>query len=80
MDMSPNGCRIRVGEPFAHSSSVKLRFEAPIRDGSDATTMEADATVVWARTEGLSYQIGLRFSEVPDALGELVQAVHQSRR
>ena len=75
MDLSPNGCRIRVGEPFARGASVRLRFQAPIRDGSSAASMEADALVIWARSEGLSQQIGLRFAEAPEALAELVRAV-----
>lgn len=75
MDLSPNGCRIRVGERFPRGEKVQLQFEAPIRDGSSAATMEAEANVVWARTEGLSYQLGLRFVEVPEALVDLVRAV-----
>jgi hypothetical protein len=75
MDLSSNGCRIRVGAPFDLGSTAWLRFEAPIRDGSSAATMETRATVIWTRTEGLSYQIGLRFAEAPDALGELIRAV-----
>ena len=78
MDLSPHGCRIRVGEPFDLATFVWLRFEAPISDGSVATTMEARATVIWTRTEGLSYQVGLRFADAPDALGELVHAVSRA--
>ena len=54
---------------------MRLRFQAPIRDGSSAASMEADALVIWARNEGLSQQIGLRFAEAPEALAELVRAV-----
>jgi len=75
MDLSPNGCRIRVGESFARGATVRLRFEAPIRDGSSAASMEADAVAIWVRAEGLSNQIGLRFAEAPEALAELVRAV-----
>ncbi len=64
-----------MGESFARGATVRLRFEAPIRDGSSAASMEADALVIWARAEGLSNQIGLRFAEVPEALAELVRAV-----
>jgi hypothetical protein len=79
VDLSPNRCRIRAGEGLGRGQKVQLRFEAPIRDGSAAATMEAVAAVIWERSEGLSYQIGLRFDEVPDSIVDLVAAVGAAR-
>jgi len=60
MDLSTNGCRLRLGEDLPRASRLKVRFERP---GSEAEAILAELAgiVIWSRLEGLSYQVGVQF-------------------
>jgi hypothetical protein len=75
LDLSEDGCRLRIGEDIGFGSPARLRFELAIRDGMTASCAEVDGTVAWCRREGLSYQAGVRFSAGPDALGPILAAL-----
>lgn len=75
MDLSPHGCRLRVGEDLPREQEVTVAFEAPLRDGARAAAVEVKGTVMWSRLEGLSYQAGLHFESAPDALLDVLGAL-----
>jgi hypothetical protein len=75
MDLSPHGCRLRVGEDLPRGHEVTVAFEAPLKDGARAAAVEVSGLVMWSRLEGLSYQAGLHFETVPDDLLEVLGAL-----
>ncbi len=75
MDLSPHGCRLRVGEDLPRGQEVTVAFEAPLKDGARATAVEVKGMVMWSRLEGLSYQAGLHFETAPDALLDVLGAL-----
>jgi hypothetical protein len=72
MDLSPYGCRLRVGEDVTRGITVAVLFEAPIHDGVRTAAVEVPGTAIWARLEGLSYQVGVHFEEPPLGLLEIL--------
>jgi len=60
MDLSSNGCRMRLGEDIPRGSTLRVRFEHTAADGASLKA-EAEGTVIWSRLEGLSYQVGIHF-------------------
>jgi len=72
MDLSPYGCRLRVGEDIARGVPVAVVFEAPIKDGTRGTVVEVPGTTIWARLEGLSFQVGVHFEGSPDGLLDIL--------
>jgi len=75
MDISPHGCRLRVGEDLVKGKTVTVLFEAPLRDGAQAAAVEVPGAVQWSRLEGLSYQAGVHFAGCPDGLLEILGAL-----
>jgi len=75
MDLSPHGCRLRVGEDLPRGKGVHVAFEAPLKDGARVAAVEVEGLVMWSRLEGLSYQAGLHFDGVPDALLDVLGAL-----
>jgi hypothetical protein len=75
MDISPHGCRLRIGEDLSKGNGVTVLFEAPLRDGAQATAVEVPGRVQWSRLEGLSYQAGVHFAGAPDQLLEILGAL-----
>ena len=75
MDLSPYGCRLRVGEDIPRGAQVAVVFEAPIQDGSRTAAVEVPGTAIWARLEGLSYQVGVHFSDSPMGLLEVLSVL-----
>jgi hypothetical protein len=75
MDISLRGCRLRVGESLARGQQLRVLFEVPLHDGSNAPAVEVSANVIWSRVEGISYQAGLAFAESPRALEEVLAAL-----
>ena len=75
MDISPHGCRLRVGEDLGKGKKVTVAFEAPLRDGAQAAAVEVPGDVQWTRFEGLSYQAGVHFAGCPDGLMEILDAL-----
>lgn len=75
MDISPHGCRLRVGEDLPKGKKMTVAFEAPLRDGARAAAVEVPGSVQWSRLEGLSYQAGVHFAGSPDGLIEILEAL-----
>jgi hypothetical protein len=75
MDLSPYGCRLRVGEDIDRGSTVAVVFEAPIQDGAKAVVVEVPGTAIWARLEGLSFQVGVHFEDSPMGLLEILSVL-----
>jgi hypothetical protein len=75
MDLSPHGCRLRVGEDLPKAKDVVVAFETPLRDGVQASAVEVPGSVQWCRLEGLSYQAGIHFAGCPDGLLEILAAL-----
>jgi hypothetical protein len=75
MDISPYGCRLRVGEDVPRGADVAVIFETPLRDGARTASVEVPGRAMWGRLEGLSYQVGVHFEEPPDALAEVLAAL-----
>jgi hypothetical protein len=68
MDLSPYGCRLRVGEDITRGVPVAVVFEAPEQRGVRTAAVEVPGTTIWARLEGLSFQVGVHFEEPPTGL------------
>src|SRR5260221_11086084 len=77
MDISPHGCRLRVGEDLGTGAKVTVLFEAPLRDGAQAAAMEVPGSVQWSRLEGLSHQAGVPFAACPDGLTDILAALQE---
>jgi hypothetical protein len=75
MDISPYGCRLRVGEDVPRGIEVAVIFEAPPRNGEERVTVEVPGRAIWARLEGLSYQVGVHFEDPPEGLPRVLAAV-----
>jgi hypothetical protein len=75
MDLSPYGCRLRVGEDVDRGSDVAIVFEAPAVGGDRSAPVEVPGRAIWARLEGLSYQIGVHFEDPPTAFLEILGAL-----
>ena len=75
MDLSPYGCRLRVGEDIPRGAQVAVVFEAPIQDGARTPSVEVPGTAMWARLEGLSYQVGVHFEDSPMGLLEILSVL-----
>jgi hypothetical protein len=75
MDLSPYGCRLRVGEDIERGSVVAVVFEAPVEDGTRSAAVEVPGRAIWARLEGLSYQVGVHFEDSPMGLLEILGAL-----
>ena len=75
MDLSPYGCRLRVGEDIERGSTVAVAFETPIQDGARTTSVEVPGTAIWTRLEGLSFQVGVHFEDSPMGLLEILSVL-----
>jgi len=75
MDLSPYGCRLRVGEDVARGSEVAVIFETPKSEGARGPAVEVPGLAIWGRLEGLSYQVGVHFEDPPAGLLEILAAL-----
>lgn len=75
MDLSPYGCRLRVGEDIERGAAVAVSFEAPIQDGARSASVEVPGRAIWARLEGLSFQVGVHFEDSPMGLLEILSVL-----
>ncbi len=75
MDLSPYGCRLRVGEDIDRGAPIAVSFEAPIRDGSQLALVEVPGKTIWARLEGLSFQVGVHFEGSPNGLFDVLSVL-----
>jgi hypothetical protein len=75
MDISPYGCRLRVGEDVPRGAAVAVVFETPDRDGAEGAAVEVPGRAIWGRLEGLSFQVGVHFEDSPSGLLEVLSAL-----
>lgn len=75
LNLSAQGCRLRLGQDLARGARVGLQFERPLRDGATALNAEIEGAVSWSRLEGLSHQVGIQFSSDAGALQDLLEAL-----
>jgi hypothetical protein len=75
MDLSPYGCRLRVGEDIPRGVPIAVLFEIPIRDGSRNAAVEVPGRAMWARLEGLSFQVGVHFGDPSMGLLEILSVL-----
>jgi hypothetical protein len=75
MDLSPYGCRLRVGEDVARGSEVAVIFETPASEGAKVSAVEVPGRAIWGRLEGLSYQVGVHFEDSPTGLLDILAAL-----
>ena len=72
MDLSQKGCRLRLGEDLDRGTPVSVAFETPVDKATESIEVEIPGQIIWSRREGLSFQIGIHFDEVPEALSEIL--------
>lgn len=72
MDLSPYGCRLRVGEDVPRGAAVAVVFETPLRSDAKGAAVQVPGRAIWGRLEGLSYQLGVHFEDSPPALLEVL--------
>jgi hypothetical protein len=70
VDLSPRGCRLRVGEDLPRS--VAVRVQLSVGGEKAPEPVELEGIVVWCRLEGLSYQAGIHFDDAPGDLMDLL--------
>jgi hypothetical protein len=75
MDLSRNGCRLRVGEDLPRSSDFTVLFERSATSGQDPLKVEVPGNVIWSRLEGLSYQVGIQFTTESDGLDDILNSL-----
>jgi predicted deacylase len=75
VNISQQGCRLRLGEDLERGTTVGVLFEAPLRDGATTLNAEVEGVVSWSRLEGLSYQAGIQFISPPQALLDLMNSL-----
>ena len=75
LNLSPQGCRLRLGQDLASGTRLALQFETPLRDGATALNADIEGAVSWSRLEGLSHQVGIQFSSDARALQDLIEAL-----
>ena len=75
MDLSPYGCRLRVGEDVARGSEVAVIFETPASQGAAGPAVEVPGRAIWGRLEGLSHQVGVHFEDSPKGLLDILAAL-----
>ena len=64
-----------LGEDVPRGIDVAVVFETPIKDGAAAAAVEVPGRAIWARLEGLSYQVGVHFEDSPEGLGSVLAAL-----
>ena len=70
MDVSPQGCRLRVGEDLPRGTEIALSFLR--HENLEAgPAVQVTGTIIWCRFEGLSHQAGIHFKS-GDALAEIL--------
>ena len=75
MDLSPNGCRLRLGEDLPRDTHLTVQFEHAGRNGSPPVIAEVVGSTIWSRLEGLSFQVGIQFGTGPSDLDRVILAL-----
>ncbi len=78
VNISSQGCRLRLGQELERGSRVEVQFEAPLRDGATALHAEVHGSVTWSRSEGLSFQVGIQFDSAAKGLQDLLESLDQA--
>jgi hypothetical protein len=74
MDLSSQGCRLRLGEDLKRGSSLRVHIEHPAPDGATLKA-EVEGTIIWSRLEGLSYQAGIHFTSQEPAIDTILSTL-----
>jgi hypothetical protein len=74
VNISLQGCRLRLGQELERGSAISVQFDAPLTDGATALHAEVEGTVSWSRPEGLSFQVGIQFEAGADGLRGLLDS------
>lgn len=75
MDLSAEGCRLRLGEDLATGAELTVLLERLVSDGVSALSVEVPGVVMWSRLEGLSHQAGIQFRGEPEGLHDILRAL-----
>lgn len=75
MDLSVQGCRLRVGEDLPRGGQLAVAFESLLGPGTTSLEVEVPGTIMWSRREGLSFQVGIQFVESPTGLQDILTAL-----
>ncbi len=75
VNLSAQGCRLRLGQHLDRGAGLDVRFETPLRNGATALNADVQGTVSWSRLEGLSFQAGIQFTSPPEALQTLLDSL-----
>ena len=78
MDLSLQGCRLRVGEDLATGAELTVMLERLASEGAAALSVEVPGVVMWSRLEGLSHQAGIQFRGQPEGLDGMLTELTQS--
>jgi hypothetical protein len=78
MDLSLQGCRLRVGEDLATGAELSVMLERLASEGAAAQSVEVPGVVMWSRLEGLSHQAGIQFRGHPDGLEGMLTELTRS--
>jgi len=71
MDLSQNGCRLRLGESLPRGAELTVFLEHAPKELS----VEVKGSVIWSRLEGLSYQVGIHFGADDVGLESILSAI-----
>ena len=74
VDLSNRGCRLRLGQDLPRGAKVTVFLQKPAGGGAPAEVAVPGA-VVWCRSEGLSYQVGVAFASEPSGLQDILTSV-----
>jgi hypothetical protein len=75
MDLSVQGCRLRVGEDLPRGGQLTVAFESLLGPGATSLEVEVPGTIMWSRREGLSFQAGIQFLQSPGGLQDILTAL-----
>ena len=75
MDLSAEGCRLRLGEDLERGAELSVLLERLVSDGADGLSVEVKGVVMWSRLEGLSHQAGIQFRGQPEGLHDILLAL-----
>jgi hypothetical protein len=75
LNLSGQGCRLRLGEDLPRATELSVLFETPLRDGATTASAEVRGSVSWSRPEGLSHQVGIQFSSDSGPVEELLASI-----
>ena len=75
MDLSAEGCRLRLGEDLSTGTELTVLLERLVTDGVASLSVEVPGVVMWSRLEGLSHQAGIQFRQQPEGLHDIIRAL-----